>query len=116
MTELNIKLIIKVINGSAISILIEDNKVPFGNPSNLHPDIDATIASVAARYNIHEAYVQPKLVTLLVEGTCINAYYTILTPMEFINESTIGKISNNFSKLSEQDRIAIRQAISILPY
>lgn len=116
MTEFNIKLIIKVIKGSTISVILENNNIPSDQPSNLYPDIDKTIIDIAAMYNIHEAYVQPKLVTLLVEGTCINAYYTILTPMEFINERTISKISNNFSKLSEQDRIAIRQAISIFPY
>ena len=111
-----IKLIIKAVNGNAISIIVEDGRLPFQALSDSSPDIDETIENIAKIYNIHSAYVQPKLVTLLVEINEICAYYTILTPLEFLNEKSICKLCNNFSKLSEQDRIAIRQSISVFPY
>lgn len=103
-------------NGRAISVILEDNKIPSDYLSNLYPDIDKTIDGIAAQFNIHNAYVQPKLITLLTEDDTVSAYYTILAPMEFLDEKTISKLSNNFGQLSEQDRIAIRQAISIFPY
>lgn len=111
-----IKLIIKIMNGRAISIILEDGQIPSDFLSNMYPDIDRTIDLIAASYNIHNAYVQPKLVTLLTDNDVVSAYYTILAPMEFLDEKTISKLANNFSQLSEQDRIAIRQAISLFPY
>lgn len=113
---LKIKLIIKIMNGKAISIILEDGQIPSDFLSNLYPDIDKTIDGIAEKFNIHNAYVQPKLVTLLTENDTVFAYYTILAPMEFLDEKTISKLANNFSQLSEQDRIAIRQAISLFPY
>ena len=113
---LNIKLIIKAIDGQSISVITEDDRVPFFGLSNLYPNIDETIEKIAQRYGIHHSYVKPKLVTLSVENDEVYAYYTILTPKEFINEKDRVFLCNNFSKLSEQDRIAIRQAISIFPY
>lgn len=113
---LNIKLIIRVIDGSAISIILENKEVPHEGVSNLFPNIDETIEMIANQYNIHSSYVKPKLITLLVKDNQVYAYYTILTPKEFLNENVINKLSNNFGKLSEQDGIAVRQAISVFPY
>lgn len=118
-----IKLIIKILDGSAISLILEsDSKyLPLDFVSELDPDLNFTINNIAKRYNIHSSYIDPKLVTLGVSPNhCGNkeviAYYTIMSPKEFLNEEAVSKLCNNFERLSEQDRIAIRQAISISPY
>lgn len=116
MTDVNIKFIIKTINGSSILLILENECIPSSRLSNLHPDINHTLDNIAKIYNIHNAYINPKLVDVIVENNVVNIYYTTLVPLEFISETDTGKISNNFSKLPECDRIAIRQAISVFSY
>lgn len=111
-----VKLIIKVMNGQAISIILDNDEIPNTFLSNLNPDIKFTINCIAERFNIHEAYILPKLVHFGTKTGGPEVYYTIIAPKEFLDEKTINKLCNNFEKLSEQDRIAIRQAISIFPY
>ena len=120
-----IRLIIKVIDGNAISIISKGNYLPTDYVSESNPDLNFTINNIAKEYNIHSSYIDPKLISLGVgdafkfDGHNIKsviAYYTIMSPKEFLNEETSSKLCNNFEKFSEQDRVAIRQAISISPY
>ena len=108
-------------DGQAISIILDGEKsqwdqIPNSWLSNMCPDIKFTIEHIADRFNIHNAYVQPKLVLFGTDSGDAEVYYTILCPKEFLNEEALSKLSNNFEKLSEQDRVAIRQSLSILPY
>lgn len=112
----NVKLIIKVMDGSNISVIVDDQGIPNAFLSNLNPDINFTLIAIAEQYQILESYIKPKLTYFGTDDTYPSIYYTIHFPKEFLDEKTISKLCNNFEQLSEQDRIAIRQSFSILPY
>ena len=114
--RINIKLVIKVMDGSNVSIIVDNNQIPsFSLPEE---DLDAhdAIIRLCSEYGIHEAYINPKLIDFVINDGEGYIYYTIHFPKEFLDEKTISKLCNNFEQLSEQDRIAIRQSFSILPY
>lgn len=111
-----VKLIIRVMDGRAISIIIDNNEIPNTFLSNLAPDINFTIECIAERFNIHQAYIRPKLVHFGTSNGEPEVYYTIMTPKEFLDEKAISKLCSNFEKLNQQDCVAIRQAISLPPY
>lgn len=111
-----VKLIIKVIDGSNISVILDDKLLPTQWISNLEPCVEDTIKCIAERFNIHEAYINPKLTYFGTDDGDPTVYYTIHCPKEFLDEKAALKLRNNFEHLSEQDRISIRQSFSILPY
>lgn len=114
--RINVKLIIKVMDGSNISVILDDSGLPSAFLSDNGPDINFTLVAIAEQYQILESYIKPKLTYLGTDDDYPSVYYTIHFPKEFLDEKTISKLCNNFEQLSEQDRIAIRQSFSILPY
>lgn len=112
----NVKLIIKVMDGSSISVVVDSKGLPSAFLSDTNYDINFLLVAIAEQYQILESYIKPKLTYFGTDDGYPCVYYTIHFPKEFLDEKTISKLCNNFEQLSEQDRIAIRQSFSILPY
>jgi len=117
-----IKLVIKVMDGNSIFVIIDRNEVPY---DDLYPKIESiqsVLNGLAEKYGIHKAYNNPRLVEFYIDKTmyqpsyAIVALYTILIPKEYIDEEARTKMASDFEKLSDEDRLAIRQSLQVLPY
>jgi len=121
-TSVVIKLVIKVMDSNSIFVIIDRDEVPYDDFSPRVESIQSVLNGLGEKYGIHKAYNDPKLVDFYVDKTiykpldAIIALYTVLTPKEYINEEARGKMANNFEKLSDEDRLAIRQSLQVLPY
>jgi len=107
-----ISLIIKVIDNQSISIIAEENKLPQEHLSNLHPDVTHTLNYLRDKYKIHPSYFTPRLVHFGVNEEP-TAYYSILLPKEFLDETLLNKVNNSFDQFSPEDSLAIRQGLFV---
>ena len=114
--SVKLKLIIKVFGKTSVKIIHQYGEIPSDYLSNLHPDIKFTISTIAKKYNLIEGFIDPKLVCFVIENNEPTVYYTITTPEEFLDESVLSQLTCDFLSFSNQDGVAVRQAILMVPY
>ena len=109
--QVKIKLIIKAIDGSSISIVYENNEIPYAYLSEINPNIIGTIKDIMNKFKVHEAFYNPTIIDFAICDNEPCVYYTILVPKEYIYAKQDIVFSNELIMSNQIDNVMIRSAL-----
>lgn len=107
-----IKLIIKAISGSSITIIYENNEIPYAYLSEENPDIANTIKGIMDKFKVHEAFYNPTIIDFVICDNEPCAYYTVLVPQEYIYSMREITMTSELITHNQIDNLMIRSALS----
>lgn len=107
-----IKLIIKAISGSSITIVYDNSEIPYAYLSEENPDIVHTIKSIMNKFKVHEAFYSPTIIDFVICDNEPCVYYTILVPREYIYGLHEITMTDELITRNQIDNLMIRSALS----